>query len=174
MANRVQTAPTGGDFELGNNVELTSDTVPVALALTVDEGASHPDLTYNATAPNNPEGGNMEEGPGLVYTGPAGTTGYFVVAFTNADAVYAAEGIADPDGEDTVSVDIFVNATAVITSDEGQSTAASEGIIIEFNGTAETVALTEGDVLRFGLQGVAANQATRDWDLNEGGEWSVQ
>ena len=42
------------------------------------------------------------------------------------------------------------------------------------NVTAETVALTEGDVLRFGLQGVAANEATVDWDLNEGGEWSVQ
>ncbi len=174
MANRVQTGPTNGDFELGNNLELTSDTVPVALALTIDEGAGHPDLTYSTEAENPGSTGNMDLDPGLVYTGPAGTTGYFVVAVTNADAVYAAEGIADPDNEDTVSVDVFVNATAVITSDEGQSAAASEGIVIEFNVTAETVALTEGDVLRFALQGVAANQATRDWDLNEGGEWSVQ
>lgn len=174
MGNRVQTAPVAGTFTAGNNLETTNDTVPVALPLAVDEGAGHPDFTYNATAPNNPEGGNMEEGPGMVYTGPAGTTGYFVVSMLAADIVWAAEGISDPDTGDTVSVDVFVNATAAITSDEGQTAAGGEGITLEFNVAAETVAVVEGDVIRFGLQGVSANEATIDWDLAATGEWSIQ
>ncbi len=173
MGNRVQTAPTSGDFQLGNNLETTNSIVPVATGFTVDEGAGFPDFTYSDTAENNGGGGNMDDQPGLIYSGPAGT-GYFVVAAVDVEVVYAAEGISDPDSGDTVSLDVYVNSTLAITGDEGQTAAANEAATIEFNITAETVALTEGDVLRFALTPVAANEATIDWDVVEGSEWSVQ
>ncbi len=173
MGTRVHGPGTAGDFELGDNIEQAADTVPIALALTVLEGGGHPDFTYSTEAENPGSTAPMDLDPGLVYTGPAGTTGYFVVSFANADLVYAAEGIADPDNEDTVSVDVFINETVAYTSTEGQTAVASEGIVAEFNGS-EMLALTEGDVVRFVFQGVAANQAAKDWDLNEGGTWSIR
>ncbi len=172
--NRVQVSPLSGDFELGNNVETTNNTTPVALALTVDHlEAVSGDWVYASAAENNGGGGAMDDAPGITYNGPAGTTGYFRVQGHNMDVVYAAEGIADPDAEDTVSLDIYVNSTLAVASDEGQSAAAEESTTIEFNVTAESVALTEGDVLRFALTPVAANETSIDWDVVEGGEWSV-
>lgn len=174
MGNRVQVRTLKGDFPLGNNIETTNDTVPEALPLTIDEGGDTVgDWVYAASAENNGGGGVMDDEPGIIYQGPAGTTGHFRVAVTNAAVVYAVEGIADPDAEDTVSMDCYVNGTVVITSDEGQTAAANEAATIVFNITAESVPLVAGDVLRFALTPVAANETSIDWDLLEGGEWSV-
>ena len=175
MANRVNTPPIWGDFELGNNVETTNNTTPVALALTVDEGLdAHPDWAYSASAENNGGGGSMDDAPGIIYSGPPGTSGHFTINMSNVDVVYAAEGISDPDAEDTVSVDIYVNSTALRTSAEGQTANANEAATIEFNlDEGRTVPLATGDVLRFALTPVAANEATIDWDVLEGGEWSA-
>lgn len=175
MANRVQTAPINGDLEFGNDVTTAADTVPIALAMTVDVGGgAFPDFTFSSEAENPGSTGDMDTDFGLIYSGPAGTTAYFVVALANIDVEWGEEGTIDPDAEDTVSVDVYVNSTRVIQSDEGQSTFAEEATVIEFNVTAETVALTEGDVLRVALTPVAANGAGLTWDVEEGGEWSAQ
>lgn len=174
MANRVNSPGLSGDFELGNDVTTTSDTVPIALALTLDgTRAGGGDWFYTTEAENPGSTGDMDLDAGLVYQGPAGTTGYFVVQVSNADVEWGDEGTADPDNEDTVSVDVYVNGTKVISSDEGQSAMANEGAEVEFNVTSETVALTEGDVLRFALTPVAANESSITWDVEEGCEWSV-
>lgn len=174
MANRVQTPPIWGDFQEEAAVETTNDTEAVAIELTVLEALdAHPDWTYSATAENNPTGGNMDDLPGLIYSGPAGTTAYFVFSATNIDVAYGSAGSADPDNEDTVSCDVYVNSTLAIASDEGQSTFANEAASVEFNITAETVAVVEGDVIRLALTPVAANETSIDWEVVEGGEWSL-
>lgn len=174
MANRVQVFPISGDFELGNNIETSNNTTPVALAVTLANAAKNsPDWLYSAAAEDRGIAGVLDGQPGIIYSGPAGTTGYLRTHFHNVDVEYADEGLADPDNEDTVSLDIFVNSVSVLTSAEGQTALANEAAEVEFNVEAGTLALVEGDVVRFALVPVVANEASIDWDVEEGGEWSL-
>lgn len=173
MTTNYLEAPTGlkianmtGDLPAAAAAEVGGAETAEALALTVDSG-SNPDMTYSATAEDNGTAGALDGEPGVIYSGPAGATNALRVTAKNVDVT---EGTIAPEATDLVSVGVAVNSDIVAIADEGF--VAQTGSALEFN-VDTIVAVNTSDVVRLVLLAQSSGENAQDWDVAEGGEWSI-
>lgn len=125
-------------------------------------------FTYSATAEGRTgevavNGNDVDDEPGLIYTGPSGVA--FNIGFT---LLNVAEGTIAPEATDEVTAVLFVNNTIVGFADEGFVSEVDTETAVEFNMENGTyVVLMEGDVVRLGLLG--SGDETADWDVDTAG-----
>jgi hypothetical protein len=108
-------------------------------------------LTYSATAEGRtgevPVAGNdLDGGPGLIYSGPAG--GAVTVEVVGLDVTTGA--IGGPEATDAVTAAVFVNNDIVAVADEG-FVAELDSVTAEFNMATYVGNLQPLDVIRVGV-----------------------
>ncbi len=136
--------------------------VAVAAALEGPVPTLHEDFLYSATAENRVEevavdGQDMDDEPGIIYSGPSGVT--IRVQIDNFD-IDAATTIAAAQ-IDTVCLGLYVNNTLVDYADEGFLTELDNEVADEFNLDVTIRNLQENDVIR-----VAYVQGTENAELD--------
>lgn len=158
--------PIQGNFTDATAAELAGEEAE-GQALTVTDSTNPVDWTYGATAENPGSTGEMDQQPGLVYSGPSGIT-----VHVKATQNIIEGGITAPAEGDTFGFAAYVNGTAIIQSEEGVVKDLDVETAVVFNLEGSIPNIQESDVLRFGLFGTGDN--TFDLDNVEGtGEWSV-
>lgn len=129
-----------------------------ALSLPVVYEGISTDWTYSATAEGR--GGetpdttalpgysvDMDDAPGLIYSGPSG--GQVEIEWANVD-IKAVNTPSSPEATDELTVALFLNNKFVGQSDEGFAT-EFDTATAEFNGTHVLTGLIATDVIRFAL-----------------------
>jgi hypothetical protein len=168
--------PLQGDFEEAAEADTVAEEAE-ALALTLTDATNPHDWTYSATAEDNttdihspgedtpPE--EMDDQPGLIYSGPSGVS--VRVSVANLDV---SEGTIAPEAGDSVEAVVYLNSTPMIKSDEGVVAEHDLETATEFNIDGVIPNVQESDVIRVGVRG--AGEETVTWDIAEGGEFTVR
>ena len=134
-----------------------------------DSTIADPDWTYSATAEDNGIAGDLDGQPGVTYGGPAGVAAIVNVKVENLDI---SEGFTiAPEATDAVAVGFFVNSELQEFTSERFVSEIDTETAHEFS-IATAVRMAAGDVLRVALQ--QKGEETSDWDIAEGGEWSIK
>lgn len=167
----------GSGFEV--NVDFTEtvalETVAeVATAVPAEGIAATPgpaDWSYSATAENRPgeiavAGVDLDEGPGLIYDGPAG--GAVRVKVADLDIL---EGTIAAEATDSYVVGLYLNNDLIAFSDEGVTVIGTGETIVEHNLDTYVGNLQPLDVLHVAVLGLT--EETVDYDIALGGNFAI-
>lgn len=160
------------DFTEDAEAEVLEGTAE-ALALEEAAGLTEAgDFVYSATAEGlggevaGPEGIDLDEEPGLIYSGPTGAK--IRVQFNNLDIVETDDEA--PEATDSWTAGVFVNNKLVALCDEGFVAELDTQTAAELNlENGVGVQLTELDVIRIGLISAVGNEDDQTVDVAEGG-----
>lgn len=159
--------PIQGSFTDATAAELAGEEAEGQI-LTVTDMTNPVDWAYSATAENPGSTGEMDQQPGLIYSGPSGISAHVQV---RAMSIIEGAGGAPVEG-DTFGFAVYKNGVPIFGSDEGLIQDLDAEVAVVFNLEGVVPNIQESDVIRFGLFGTGEN--TFDLDNVEGsGSWSV-
>ena len=173
LSNIIKMAPQ--EFQVGQSA--TADiTLNLEVAVSAPlEGATPAvsgDWAYSATAEGRTgevavNGIDMDDAPGVIYSGPSGVAVRVQVTGFDIDLAIIA-----PAAINTLALGLYLNNTLVDYCDEGFVTELDDEVVDEFNLDTYVGAIQEGDVIRMGyVQGT--ENAELDFTAVVGGSLNI-
>ena len=171
-SQKLRSVTVNGDFTEATAAAVVAEGGEAMAMETSNETAAFEsgDWTYSATAEGRTgevavNGIDLDEEPGIIYTGPVGNA--VRVQFKNLDV---AAGLIAPEAADTATAAVFLNNDVVAFADEG-FVAELDAETVEFNVDTYVGGLRTNDVIRVGL--IGGTEETLDLDVAEGGSLDI-